>query len=708
MKKHIILFILLTTVIVLADPRDWFFFDDDREAPAAPTSLFVGGLQNKDSLTWTDPTALDFDSVRIYRETWYGSGVYSWQYSVAKGVQVKIDSALTPDSVYRYKLYAKDKSGNISSASSTAFDTVKPILYAIDLDGSTEYASKATPELSLDGTYALNETFSDGDYTSGNVWTVSSGSYAVVDSIGYSGLPKSLRCATAGIISIPCNWAYGYVAFDWKKGGDGNNHQIMFVNNVRTFSGASGYEIDLTSGEQYALRRYDNGTPTSIAYSGTSYLRNFTMYRDSIVRNINGSIAVYVKGGIFGSTYTLFSTTGGSGTNPVISNVYTASNYFTLQFSPGDQISNIQCAYGMGSLDLNGHEMVKYPYQNSSFEGGDTTYWTGNGNASIDTTSAGKYAGSYGALLTQSGNGDSTTNYASLTSAQFNIFSVGDKVTIEFWKQSLWTASKDTVVFVWGSKSKKDTIGIYWSKFVYNIQLTSAEIGQDVKIYMISASGDSSRIDGFSITQAWDLMANVWINNNISGTDYICVYGVPGGGAADNNRGYGIYGDGTNVYTIIKGGLGGNTTTEQTAVANSSWTHINIMANRIGNLTISKNGVAETPTSMISVGKISGSASIFIGTYVGALLKYQGQIGETQIVTFDDIATETTWTPSAIYYRSKAGFNFPTSYTGGTIVASYRWIPTDNTVLMNDESASANDLTGTNLTTADSVLLLGY
>ena len=73
--------------------------------------------------------------------------------------------------------------------------------YALDFDGSTEYIS-CTPALRLTGEYSLYDNFSDGNY---NGWTVSSGAYSVVDSVPLSGGTKSLKCTTAGIISIPCN-----------------------------------------------------------------------------------------------------------------------------------------------------------------------------------------------------------------------------------------------------------------------------------------------------------------------------------------------------------------------------------------------------------------------------------------------------------------------------------------------------------------------
>lgn len=712
MKKYLVLiFIFLATSFINGQNfNEWeHYWLYDKEAPAAPTSLFVNGLQEKDSIVITPPTALDYAGWILHRESWFGSGVYNAVDTILKGTVYYIDSALTTDSVYRYLTYAFDNSGNISSASSTAYDTVKPILYYADFDGSTEYGAKTTPELSLQGTYALNETFSDGDYTTGNVWTVSSGSYAVVDSVGYSGLAKSLRCATAGIISIPCNWSYGSIEFDLYR-YNFNNPSVYIMSASTT--GTLGYRIYRDSG---AMRFFSHSG--LLMGNATSSMNNSVWHRFKITRNTNGSFSIYLKGDTFGSTYTLVSTTGGSGTNPVTDNTYTQSNYFVLDLDAGDMIANIQCQYGMGSLDLNGHEMVRYPYRNSSFEGADTTYFAGNGTHSADTSSTYKQAGSYSMKVISGGVGDTTTNHISLAYNQFEPIVAGKKYTIEYWANAASpgdyaSTTKPRYTLKIGSKSSQsDTIAVYpnlWEKVVYTFQATSAEVNTPIKIYCSQA--DTGWIDNFSITQAKDLMVNVWAAWGVP-TGYEVIFSWQ---TASTGTGY-VYGNATSNARDIGLTYNDNSSpvinaSSTTALLQSTYYMHTLVIDRTDSIIIYKNGVKVAGKSIVNEGIVKHTSPFRIGCEsYGTSYPFTGQIGETQIVTFDDIATETTWTPSAIYYRSKAGFNFPTSFTGGVIVASYRWAGASDAEFLNDESASANDLTGTNLTQAlDQFRLLGY
>ena len=59
---------------------------------------------------------------------------------------------------------------------------------SVNLDGSSEYAS-VVPSLRLTGKYSLVDDFSDGNY---NGWTVSSGSYAVNNSVANPLVPISI------------------------------------------------------------------------------------------------------------------------------------------------------------------------------------------------------------------------------------------------------------------------------------------------------------------------------------------------------------------------------------------------------------------------------------------------------------------------------------------------------------------------------------
>ena len=83
-----------------------------------------------------------------------------------------------------------------------------------------------------------------------------------------------------------------------------------------------------------------------------SYLPCGTWYRIKITRSITGNFTTLVKGGSLVPTigydgWTLVSTTGGSGTNPVIDNTYTTSEYLILKAAAGDRIANIKLLNGI-------------------------------------------------------------------------------------------------------------------------------------------------------------------------------------------------------------------------------------------------------------------------------------------------------------------------------------------------------------------------
>ena len=59
------------------------------------------------------------------------------------------------------------------------------------------------------------------------------------------------------------------------------------------------------------------------------------------------TFAVFIKGGAFGDNYTLVSTTGGSGTNPVTDATHTTSEYFVTSMGVGDRIANLKIMDGI-------------------------------------------------------------------------------------------------------------------------------------------------------------------------------------------------------------------------------------------------------------------------------------------------------------------------------------------------------------------------
>lgn len=95
---------------------------------------------------------------------------------------------------------------------------------------------------------------------------------------------------------------------------------------------------------------------------------------------------------------------------------------------------------------------------------------------------------------------------------------------------------------------------------------------------------------------------------------------------------------------------------------------------------------------------VNGSSKLTIGTdgYPQGFY-WTSQLGQMQVVSGYAL------TQAGITALYNKGGTLNASYTGGTVVAWYKWEGATDAEMLNDYSASGNDLTGTNLTTADQV-----
>ncbi|MDP3771746.1 MAG: carboxypeptidase-like regulatory domain-containing protein, partial [bacterium] len=85
----------------------------DATPPAAPTNIVASGTASAVTITWTDPSDSDFDSVEVLRNNPPTSAVSGTPLSrVAKGTARFVDSAVSAGTSYTYILRAKDRSNN--------------------------------------------------------------------------------------------------------------------------------------------------------------------------------------------------------------------------------------------------------------------------------------------------------------------------------------------------------------------------------------------------------------------------------------------------------------------------------------------------------------------------------------------------------------------------------------------------------------------
>jgi len=571
--------------------------------------------------------------------------------------------------------------------------------YALDFDGSTEYLS-CTPALRLTGEYSLVDNFSDGNYDG---WTVSSGAYSVVDSVPLSGGTKSLKCTTAGIISIPCNQAYGSWEFDWYKGADGNTFNNIFIGDNRTgaFATNTGYDLFISNTEYIRLNIY-NGNDGAYFITATNYFIINTWYHLKITRNTNGQFYVYIKGGTFGSDYVLVSVTGGSGTNPVTDNTYTSSNYFVLDLDASDMIANIVCQQGEGSLDLNSYERI-YHSDNRNFTKTGGFAWTGNGTHSIDTTSTDKRTGTYSGKLISTGAGDSTTNFVNLPSANFDtlktdVNGVYEKYTLEFWVKSKGASGLPRISVRIGNQLKQsDTISnIAFEKFVFNFQSNALVSNQDIKMWVNQA--DTVYVDDVSLTKGWDLVTIGFANpTNTSSNKVILGY---------NSADFTLRSASTSLDAYITDVVFNISPSKSSGFTAGAYSLASMVNNRIGGNYVNANGTSGSNNTS-QIGKYLVT-SFRVGVTGAGISFLTGKIGHIQIVKFTDISQSNvnSTTLTTAYNRGKL---LQGEWTGGSPieVAFYDWKGADATEMLRDKSGTGNNLTGTNIDLNDRIKVKG-
>ena len=196
----------------------------------------------------------------------------------------------------------------------------------------------------------LHETFDDmavGSSRLPNGWIKNGGSFVCEENTTNDPViklirkgTKYLKCVTAGIVAIPCKQAYGTWEFDWFKGSDTNTMLISFIQTqISGYPAGFGYTFRVIANECIAITKHSGGA-ADLMLTNTSYINNNTWYRIRITRTTLGVFTVYILGGNF-TNWTLVSTTGGSGTNPVTDNTYTTSSYFVMDLDANDRVSGI-------------------------------------------------------------------------------------------------------------------------------------------------------------------------------------------------------------------------------------------------------------------------------------------------------------------------------------------------------------------------------
>ena len=139
----------------------------DNTPPAPPTSLVATGkTATIDSIYWTDPTAVDLDSIRIYRAATNDTSLLAYIGRVAAGVEYYLDTGRSPDMVYWYAAKAVDDSGNVSYFSN--LDSARTLSGAVNDTGFYKFDAEdglANLTITGGGVTASTEQVYSGTYS---------------------------------------------------------------------------------------------------------------------------------------------------------------------------------------------------------------------------------------------------------------------------------------------------------------------------------------------------------------------------------------------------------------------------------------------------------------------------------------------------------------------------------------------------------------
>ncbi len=355
------------------------------------------------------------------------------------------------------------------------------------------------------------------------------------------------------------------------------------------------------------------------------------------------------------------------------------------------------------NLDLSGTERVT-TLTDRNFETS-IGNWTATGTYTITRSDSQKYSGNYAGRIVVVGNGDSTTNYIELATSNYTALVNREKYTRENWYYpsvvcTSWVKIGSTV-------TSKVLSATSWQKAVSNFQVTSStQINQPVRIWFTGITGTQRVwIDDYSITQSFDYLINCWVNLSgyvSHGSIYNSIFGY-GNPVLNAGIGYSISYLNDNKLTIfLNSGSSQIAATSTSTFILNTWLLLQFYINRTGNAILYQNGELLKSTSIISLGKITGQ-DLYIGSDAASSIRsMKGIIGKVQITRFTDITQSNVSAPTLLSaYRN----GIPRVWVGGGAQVSLitNWKGTTDASMLYDWSGTGNNLTGTNITTADQV-----
>lgn len=159
---------------------------------------------------------------------------------------------------------------------------------------------------------------------------------------------KWVENVVAGVAYQKSLEAYGTFVFEVDKAGQPFVGFMASVIGGESATGQTGSFWWGVSG-RVAYRRSVSGVPSYVFYTVASYLTSGVAYKFAITKTTSGTMTWYIKGGVY-TDWTLVSTAGGVGSNPVVGDTITSSKYMVLDLDAGDKFRLL--GKHLGVLDI--------------------------------------------------------------------------------------------------------------------------------------------------------------------------------------------------------------------------------------------------------------------------------------------------------------------------------------------------------------------
>jgi hypothetical protein len=279
---------------------------------------------------------------------------------------------------------------------------------------------------------------------------------------------------------------------------------------------------------------------------------------------------------------------------------------------------------------------------------------------------------------------------------------IGKKFTLEAFGRAKTSGTK-LLMNPLGSGTDSTELSIVAGTFTKCVYTFVAVAACDTIKYWLSQA-DTAYIDSVQLKQVKDFIVNGWFYSRATSGDRPVMWNKFV--TSNTAKGYGYYINGaTNILTFnISDSI--NTASLTATIVPNTYSMISLSYNQTGSCSLYVNGVYASSAVVSGIGSFGNRPYNF--GWDNSTGRFNGMIGEHQIIQFDDLAAS-NWlatTPASIYSAYTLGNGFTNTYSGGTpkSVIWFDWLDaTTDATFLHDLSGNNYNLTGSGVTTADQV-----